>query len=141
MVMGTSKITGTGILPAAIIGTLSAVGVSVFVMLVQPFLIFGEYLKPDSIQILATATQLIAVFAGTFIAISIVNDKRYIVAALCSGIFILILLCTGLLFFDGLTSWAIAGVLGSVTGAGCAVLLRQRKKGAKNRRKNKRHHR
>ena len=141
MTMVARKIKGMGMLPAAVIGTLSAVGVSVFVMLVQPFSILNEYLKPEAIQILAVSTQLIAAFAGTLVAISIANDKRYLVAALCAGMFFLILLCTGLLFFNGLTTWAIAGLLGSMTGAGCAVLLRERKKGAKIRRKNKRRYR
>lgn len=141
MTMVARKMKGMGMLPAAVIGTLAAVGVSVFVMLVQPFIILNEFFKPEAIQILAVSTQLIAVLTGTYIAISIANDKQYLVAVLCAGMFILILLCAGLLLFNGLTTWAIAGLLGSMIGAGCAVFLREKKKGAKIRRKNKRHYR
>lgn len=141
MAMIERKKTNMRILPAGVLGALLAIVVSISAILIQPFMVLSEYVKPESIQLLSVATQLIAGFVGTFVAISLVSDKRYPVAALCIGVYILILICVGLLLFDGLTSWAIPGILGSSIGALGAVLLFQRKKSIKIRRKKKRQYR
>lgn len=118
-----------------IIGVTAALVISAVVALIGPIFILNEYLEPTSVHILMSITQGIGVFIGGLIAGSNVDQRKWLSVGISTCLFDIVLISGGVLFFDSDLGKVIAGLLSTITGAICAlVLLNRKKKPAKRKR-------
>lgn len=124
------------------IGLCVAIGIGVSVILslilamITASLIMNERLSEDVIQYTSPGIILIASVAGAVIAGKSANEKVAIAAGICGVTFLLILMGTGILFFNGgfhniwtgLVSIALGWILS------CTICIRGKRRGTKRKR-------
>lgn len=96
--MGTST-------PIAIgIGLLLSLVITLFAAALIAMMIIGERMEPENIYIGSAATLLLASFVGAFYVVLTKGEKRLLFSAVSGGVYFLVLVCTTLIFFDGMIS-------------------------------------
>ena len=124
---------------AGAIGFLASIVLSTILILLIPIGILKEMFDMATAGFLVVAVQFISSFVGSYIAGK--RRKENPAAAIGGGIgaYLVLLLCAGLLFFEGLSNSLLPGILAVISGAVLGFFLVIRKKDTGKRRK--RHHR
>ncbi len=86
---------------AVVIGIVIAIGVSIIELLFATMLIAKEKIPQSSISISNTIIWGISVLLGTISAGAIAKQNRLLVSALTGSCYCALLLCVGMLFFEG----------------------------------------
>lgn len=124
------------------IGVLIGVAVSVVLMLllavIGASMINGDRLEISSLKWFVIIVWAVSAFIGTITAVALVKNKLAIVAGITSASIILILLCSAMLFFDGISGKMLTGIAVILAGGFGAGLLMLRSGRANKKKKNRR---
>jgi hypothetical protein len=124
------------------IGVLIGVAVSVVLMLllagIGASLVNGDRLEISSLKWFAIIVWAVSAFIGTITAVALVKNKLAIVAGITGASIILILLCSAMLFFDGISGKMLTGIAVILAGGFGASVLMLRSGRANKKKKNRR---
>lgn len=112
------------------IGDAISIVVCFFAAMACPVFVINGTIEGISVMMLANTTLCIAVFVGVLIAGLVTKEKKLLTVLLCAGSFLVFLLSCALLFFEINGTAIIGGLLSSVFGTACALLIvfRQKKR-------------
>lgn len=117
----------TGMLRAITIGTTIATLICCIAVLTGPILILNEYLELKLVRGMAMIVLSVGTSIGAMIAGAGVNKNRWIAASATAGVFYIILVSSGILFFEINTGSFLAGLLCCAVGAGVSLLILNKK--------------
>lgn len=106
-----------------VIGTIAAILLSVILSAILVTMIQSKKTS-DSVTPQLFAIRFISVMVGCLIGTQINYEKCFIETLLITGAYILILLCLGIMFFDGQFHQIATGVLASIGGGVLSCLFR-----------------
>ena len=119
------------VISCVVIGTIAAILISVILYAILVFIIQSKKTS-DSVMPHLFAIRFISVMLGALIGTQINNEKSLTEASLIPGAYILILLCLGIMFFEGQFNQIVTGVLASIGGGVLSCLIRLKSKKNKN---------
>ena len=119
------------VISCVVIGTIAAILISVILSAILVFIIQSKKTS-DSVMPHLFAIRFISVLLGALIGTQINNEKSLAEASLITGAYILILLCLGIMFFEGQFNQIVTGVLASIGGGVLSCLIRLKSKKNKN---------
>ena len=120
---------GLGLLLSLVITVLAAVWIAMMVL--------GERMEPGHIYFGSAATLLLASFIGALYVVLTMGEKRLLFSAISGGVYLIVLGCMTILFFDGMfvNVWqALILVIGGSVSAGI-IKMNSKKTSYRNRRK------
>lgn len=123
-----SRSGGTGMLRATMIGLAAAFCLCAIAIMIVPIFILEDFAEPKSLSIITPVIQLISSFFGANIAGLLINDKKWMTASTCSALLCILLICIGMLFFEGDPNMLLSGFISCAIGAFCSIVLLNRKK-------------
>lgn len=126
--MKSHQIKQPSLLISAGIGAVVAMCASIILSFVYPVFIFNEAVTESSVRFVAPASQMIATLLGSIIAGVLAKENKIPAVGISVGIYITVLICSALLFFDGLTTKFVFGVVAVLTGAVLALVFNGKKK-------------
>lgn len=119
------------VISCVVIGTIAAILISVILSAILVFIIQSKKTS-DSVMPHLFAIRFISVMLGALIGTQINNEKSLAEASLITGAYILILLCLGIMFFEGQFNQIVTGVLAGIGGGVLSCLIRLKSKKNKN---------
>ena len=119
------------VISCVVIGTIAAILISVILSAILVFIIQSKKTS-DSVMPHLFAIRFISVLLGALIGTQINNEKSLTEASLITGAYILILLCLGIMFFEGQFNQIVTGVLAGIGGGVLSCLIRLKSKKNKN---------
>ena len=119
------------VISCVVIGTIAAILISVILSAILVFIIQSKKTS-DSVMPHLFAIRFISVMLGALIGTQINNEKSLTEASLITGAYILILLCLGIMFFEGQFNQIVTGVLAGIGGGVLSCLIRLKSKKNKN---------
>ena len=119
------------VISCVVIGTIAAILISVILSAILVFIIQSKKTS-DSVMPHLFAIRFISVLLGALIGTQINNEKSLAEASLITGAYILILLCLGIMFFEGQFNQIVTGVLAGIGGGVLSCLIRLKSKKNKN---------
>lgn len=105
------------------IGLIAAIGITLLSSLLLPAEILKEVIKYETALILVPIVMFLSSFAGAMVAGKIAKDNGNAAIGIAIGLYILILVCCGFLFFDGMSQKAITGLFAILLGGGASLYL------------------
>lgn len=111
-------------------GALLAVAISLAFALLIPFSVLSGMVDMNAAIVMIPAVQGISAFLGAVIAGKLTQNNKLLSVGVVSGVYIAILICTGLLFFDGLGEGVVIGILSVIIGSAVAILILNKRKSA-----------
>ena len=106
-----------------LLGVACIVLVALLITIVFAVFITNEYLDITKEDFLAVITQFISVFLGTFVAGKITQEKKLMICGAVTATCMLAYTSIGILFFDGIGSGLVSGLIATVLGFACAFAL------------------
>ena len=119
------------VISCVVIGTIAAILISVILSAILVFIIQSKKTS-DSVMPHLFAIRFISVLLGALIGTQINNEKSLTEASLITGAYILILLCLGIMFFEGQFNQIVTGVIAGIGGGVLSCLIRLKSKKNKN---------
>ena len=119
------------VISCVVIGTIAAILISVILSAILVFIIQSKKTS-DSVMPHLFAIRFISVMLGVLIGTQINNEKSLTEASLITGAYILILLCLGIMFFEGQFNQIVTGVIAGIGGGVLSCLIRLKSKKNKN---------
>ena len=119
------------VISCVVIGTIAAILISVILSAILVFIIQSKKTS-DSVMPHLFAIRFISVMLGALIGTQINNEKSLTEASLITGAYILILLCLGIMFFEGQFNQIVTGVIAGIGGGVLSCLIRLKSKKNKN---------
>lgn len=86
------------------VGTATMLGMCALFLFIVPLLVSKEILSQDYIQIFALIIHAICIMTGLFVS-GIMSVKRLTAMACEAGVYYIIFLCVGMLFYNGITTY------------------------------------
>lgn len=117
-----------------LIGIVISILTTIALTVIFAIFITNEYIDIKLCRPIATVIHFIAVFWGLYISLLIFKIPYHIVI-ITTGALYLLLLCNSLLFFDGISVYAVIETIPSAAGTILAILLDKKRR----MRRNKRH--
>lgn len=114
------------------------VGVSAVLALIAPMLVINNVLNEASIGVVSIFIHVISAIIGALIAGVMAHKIKSLTMCLSGGVYCLLLICSALLFFDGITYNALYSLLACSIGTLFSLFI-LKKKTKNNRRKMRRH--
>lgn len=105
---------------------------SILVMCVQliiftfiaPIFILNEYWKLEYFQLMVFFCQLIITFTGVWIAGDIQNISDLIESVMVAGLWFVLVLCAGIVAFNGITNYVKVSLAACTIGAGSVIAIK-----------------
>lgn len=116
-------------------GVLISMTVCVLLAIAATSLMIGERLKEDQMNIITLVIIFIAVITGATAAGKIANGRYALITALTGFLFLLILMCLGIIFFDGGFSGIWTSAASTVAGIAVSCLICITETGGKRKKK------
>ena len=116
-------------------GVLISMTVCVLLAIAATSLMIGERLKEDQMNIITLVIIFIAVITGATAAGKIANGRYALITALTGFLFLLILMCLGIMFFDGGFSGIWTSAASTVAGIAVSCLICITETGGKRKKK------
>ena len=114
---------GSSMMISSGIGLILMACISMILVLVSAVFINNEYFTVSSIRYLAVAIQFLSVLVGAFAAGKIANQKKAMACLISAGGFLLLQICCGMLFFEGISSGVAWGLIATAVAAVCDIFL------------------
>ena len=123
---------------ASSLGTAIALCASIIFSLTIPIIILNGTIRDNEIQIIVPIIQFISSFLGIFAATKFVKENKLLVMGVSAGMYLLVLICVALLFFDGLSTKVVTGPIAILAGVVSAAMIvcKKKKRGRGKRAKN-----
>lgn len=92
--------------------------------------ISNEYFTLQNLGVIGVAVQFFTALIGCVTAGCVSSDNQIISCAITAGAILLMLICVAILFFDGVSSGILAGVIAVILGfaASLLIVLRMKKR-------------
>ncbi len=139
--MGNSKVVKKiSFTHSCLVGIIVSAAITILLVCIGALFIQNEYISINSITIIGMIIEFIAAFFGLFLTGKMQKGREEAAMGITAGAYCTLLLCVGMLLFDGL-SVAFFGGLTAVTGAYVMTLflLKSTKNRQNHKRKNRRY--
>lgn len=139
--MAKSKTIQSSTITSCVIGGAIAVLLTALQSGIVSVFILNGYLDINILGIVALIIQLISAFFGVMIGVKITANNKILAGAFTAAGYYLVLLCCGLLFFDGIKGSALIGLISCAIGYLLALLLNSKGKTSRHRTRTRRQYR
>lgn len=109
-------------------GVALSLSVSLILAIVAAIFINNEYCGIESNRLAAVISQFVSAFLGGCLAAGVTDERKNVASMLTGAAFYIVLTVAAMLFFDGLGSGLLSGLISVAAGVICAILLVNRKK-------------
>ena len=117
------KTTGSKIPMAIAIGVIACLAISFGCTALVASLILNGAMGESLINAAVTGVYFLSAFAGSILAAVIAKEKRLLVCLLSGAIYLACVVSVNAMFFEGIYSGVLWGIVASLAGAFCAGLL------------------
>ncbi len=111
-----------------IIGVGIGMAVSISLSAILAIFINNQYLQIESAAYFPIVVQFLSVFIGAYIAGRGAGEGAVATCGVTSGVMLVVQMCLGVLFFDGISGNLLWGILGCIGGMIAAILVCKRPK-------------